>query len=649
MAQVAAKRRRLSELVGIAGISDSGLALIIENLQRDGIEEPVSRHDCHKAALDSIRSSDRKISLPLVKGGTWEWHYLLPQTIVKESVEGNRAVAEAYREVLARRPNSMESPWHMIWYFDELTPGNVIRPDNKRKTMSVYVSFAELGPELLCKCEFWFTIAVARTVMIRQVEGGWSRMLRDLVRAAFIGPETFESGVLIYLGLPRLFFARMSNVIADEAALKEAYDSKGASGLRCCPGCKNVMLRGSDVASRDASGYLVEFTCSDLDKLDWASDEDMFGAIDLLLASKGTMGVGAFDRLEKSSGFNHNPHGLFADLELRTHCRPASILTFDPMHCLWSNGVVGVEVHCLLSKMRENTKLGWRDLQMFCKADWSFPAFCSGKGRAIHDVWNESREKASKEHFKAGATELIIVLPLVMHFAELFLAAVLPHEVNCLRALMTVVHESQEAKFGRGCDRALASAVSRHMTLFRTVYGNDNMKPKHHYCCHLPRQLARDHFLLDAFTLERKHQEVKRAASNTDNTIEFELSTLARVRVAEMRSQSQLECTNGLRGPQARVDSVAAFIADSLEFNGLRLSAGDFVFRSNDILRVVGALLLDEHGLQLLVRICTFVRRMSAIAAVWTLDVGLARCSPEGVRPAACWCADGEGFLVLGM
>ena len=319
------------------------------------------------------------------------------------------------------------------------------------------------------------------------------------------------------------------------------------------------------------------------------------------------------------------------------------------MHCLWSNGVVGVEVHCLLEQMRRHTKLGWRDLQTFCRADWQFPAYFSAKGRAIHDIWNDSREKASKDTFKAGATELIIVLPLLMHFAELFLAAVLPEEVKCFRALLSFVHECQEAKFGRGCASDLACAVSRHMSLFSTVYGSEHMKPKHHYCCHLPRQLARDHFLLDAFTLERKHQEVKRACSNTDNTSEFELSTLARVHVQESRNQSQLDTTNSLRGPRARLDSVAAVVADSLEFRGLRLSAGDLVFRGKYTLRVVGAMLMDDHGLQLLIKPMKLVRRLSGIAAVWDVDAGLARCSPEEVRPAACWCADREGFIVLGL
>ena len=214
---------------------------------------------------------------------------------------------------------------------------------------------------------------------------------------------------------------------------------------------------------------------------------------------------------------------------------------------------------------------------------------------------------------------------------------------------MALVHECQEAKFGRGLVSDLSSAVFHHMRLFSTVYGDDRMKPKHHCCCHLPRQLARDQFLMDAFTLERKHQEVKRACANTDNTSEFELSTLARVHVEEVRNQSQLECTNGLRGPRSRVDSMSSCIADSLEFHGLRFSVGDLVFIGNDIVRVVGALHMDEHGLQLLTKPMKLVRNLSGIAAVWSVESGLARCNPEGVRPAACWRTDNDGFLVIGM
>jgi len=112
------------------------------------------------------------------------------------------------------------------------------------------------------------------------------------------------------------------------------------------------------------------------------------------------------------------------------------------------------------------------------------------------------------------------------------------------------------------------------------------IKPKHHYVCHLPGQLRSNSFLLGAFTLERKHQEVKAAASNTDNTIEFEMSSLARVHVAELRQQAKLECDDGLRGARARHEPLAAHVADSLEFRGLRIHANDIVFSEDEPLPV---------------------------------------------------------------
>ena len=49
------------------------------------------------------------------------------------------------------------------------------------------------------------------------------------------------------------------------------------------------------------------------------------------------------------------------------------------------------------------------------------------------------------------------------------------------------------------------------------AYGTDRFIPKAHYALHLPAQLARHGFLLQCFTQERKHKEVKRW-SNTMET-----------------------------------------------------------------------------------------------------------------------------------
>ena len=50
--------------------------------------------------------------------------------------------------------------------------------------------------------------------------------------------------------------------------------------------------------------------------------------------------------------------------------------------------------------------------------DWQWPGVHRTKGRQVHEAFNESRERASKESFKAGASEMLQLYPLVLRFAE---------------------------------------------------------------------------------------------------------------------------------------------------------------------------------------------------------------------------------------
>ncbi len=165
--------------------------------------------------------------------------------------------------------------------------------------------------------------------------------------------------------------------------------------------------------------------------------------------------------------------------------------------------------------------------------------------------------------------------------------------------------------------------------------------------CHLPAHLERDGYLLDAFTLERKHQQVKRAASNTDNTRDFEVSVLARLHLEELRAQADIQFAAGLRGPRVRHEPLAAVVADGLESKGLSIYSGDIVFRRGSALLVAGAIMFDQGELALLVRPLQFSTRLSPVATTWRKLSHMARCGCEGLRFAACWSIEGGEFTVL--
>ena len=72
----------------------------------------------------------------------------------------------------------------------------------------------------------------------------------------------------------------------------------------------------------------------------------------------------------------------------------------------------------------------------------------------------------------------------------------------------------------------LRRAIEHHLNSFKTAYGEDAIRPKHHYALHLPSILARFGFLISTFTHERKHRAFKRYARPRTATLHFELGVI---------------------------------------------------------------------------------------------------------------------------
>ena len=91
----------------------------------------------------------------------------------------------------------------MVLYSDELTPGNPLRADNRRKTMIWYWSILEYGRHNLQKVEAWLPLAAIRSSIARQVEGGFCGVFRHLLRALFLRDgDIGTAGITLRLGDP---------------------------------------------------------------------------------------------------------------------------------------------------------------------------------------------------------------------------------------------------------------------------------------------------------------------------------------------------------------------------------------------------------------------------------------------------------------
>ena len=86
------------------------------------------------------------------------------------------AHCEGWRRLLLSRhsavPSSETAPWHMILYTDEVTPGNVIGVQPRRKSQCMYVSFFELGAAALAREDAWLTIAICWSTTVKLTAGG---------------------------------------------------------------------------------------------------------------------------------------------------------------------------------------------------------------------------------------------------------------------------------------------------------------------------------------------------------------------------------------------------------------------------------------------------------------------------------------------
>jgi hypothetical protein len=126
-----------------------------------------------------------------------------------------------------------------------------------------------------------------------------------------------------------ILFARYRRLLSDEAAGKSVWCVKGAAGIKPCMDCKNVVCKATDgrsLTNFDDGDYLVDISCSDASRFDPMGPDALWHSHDVLanLKASGELTRLAFDQIEKATGVSCEPHGLLADLELRSIVAPSS-------------------------------------------------------------------------------------------------------------------------------------------------------------------------------------------------------------------------------------------------------------------------------------------------------------------------------------
>ena len=153
------------------------------------------------------------------------------------------------------------------------------------------------------------------------------------------------------------------------------------------------------------------------------------------------------------------------------------------------------------------SQTNYKEFGEYLKA-FTFPRRAPGVAHLFDDDAN--RNNYRKGNFTCTGSEFLTLVPVLHRYFScvVSLREECMEHVNSMLAVLMVVMLLQSVRSGQVSAGALAAAIFHHMTCFLACYGEDFIRPKHHYCLHLPQMLRHFGFLLATFTHERKHRLV---------------------------------------------------------------------------------------------------------------------------------------------
>ena len=488
----------------------------------------------------------------MTDGSKLELPFCHPAAILHHVSNVSSRVQHLLTKVAESHSNSLAHPWTLALYFDEVSPGNQLKINNKRKLWAIYFSVMQFGGYELSQEDCWFVLTVVRSETVTQMKGGLSHLFLQCVKLFSLPNGNLETGISLRLlhGTEMLCF-RIGMYLADESAIKLSQENKGASGKMLCLFCQTTIQARYAPANL---GNLVPHHEHDLSKLCLHSDTSVWQIVDHLDSRFGIGTKKAFSELEVRLGFNYVPGGVLLDRSMREKWKPISMTCFDPMHVYLVAGVFQREMTLLLPLLSAQ-RVKEADLHSWCTS-FTFLHIHRSSGATAKDVFRKKFEG----DFKATASEVLAVYPLLRARFQTINRETMGHDlkmgIDSFYRLCDVLDSLKHAATGSITPLLLREKIEAHLVAFKVPcckfkselykslfsssmcglffmcntwsytraelpsshldvvceasYGVDSYLPKHHYSVHLPLQLERFSQLPTCFVHERRHKLLKR-------------------------------------------------------------------------------------------------------------------------------------------
>ena len=148
-----ARVARHDRLLG-SDINHSTLLRVLDLVRVDPqvLDDVTSRFQMRRRELKIWEEFRHTLELPRKSGPAFMWETTSFSKMLIKCLERCDVLREEVLSLYSREPCLPGCEWEMVVYFDETTPGSVLRPINSRKCWCIYVAIKNLQVRMFSTC-----------------------------------------------------------------------------------------------------------------------------------------------------------------------------------------------------------------------------------------------------------------------------------------------------------------------------------------------------------------------------------------------------------------------------------------------------------------------------------------------------------------
>lgn len=539
------KKAKLAELLQfkskLPDHSQSALAAILQEAKQVGLPELHSSNHQKEARQELLQQCHGGALGPLVQqatlykddGATTPLHFCHLLVCIMALFHQSGSFTQLVHQAHRRQPSALSCPWNLAIYCDEIIPGNVLGRA-QRKVWCIYCTILEFTDHIAQE-DAWLTICVERSSFVASLDGGIAQIMGIVLESIFHNPildPRLGLQLKSVMGDITMFF-QWSMLLADGAAQKVVWSSKGDAGTKFCLLCSNVT--GTPIEDHEEGD--LHCTTTSYQQLQLVTSQELLDSYQRLHGRLATCSKKDFAKWQQATGLTYTKYALMLnDNLLAKHLlAPTQQFAHDWMHGILQ-GTGPVVIHHTLATIAALPFDVFPFLETYVQC-WTCPK--SWKALHLHQLFQKKQEDKAKKanKFSCIASDCLALFPILRHFLETVIQpqGFCPEAIEAFLAMALVIDQCHAGAQWKATTRSsLLAAMEAANQNFLRAWPSASMIRKWHWHLHLPDLYQRFGMLPSCFTAERKHKTISQFATRLQKTQNFESHLLEQVLANEI-------------------------------------------------------------------------------------------------------------------